>query len=74
MRIALHRSGDALIVSEAGDSNFSWLLLFENENTARHAFSHVRNKSFTTLTGLSGYLHNLLGITARYSLFPLRDA
>ena len=74
MKIALHRSGEALIVSEAGDSNFSWLFLFENENTARHAFSHVRNKSFTTLKGFTGYLHKLLGITARYSVFPLRDA
>lgn len=74
MHLSLHPSGEAIIVSEAVDSLFSWLILFENENTARHAFSHVRNKSISTLTGLFDYLHNLLGITARYTLYPLRDA
>lgn len=74
MHLSLHPSGEAIIVSGASDSLFTWLLLFENENTARHAYSHVRNKSFTTLTGLFDYLHKLLGITARYCFFPLRDA
>lgn len=70
--IKLHPSGEALVVSGFSDSVFSWMLLFENENSARYAYSETKSRHFNSLVGFLAYIHSILGIEARYTLYPLK--
>ena len=74
MHLSLHPSGDGLIVSEAVDSVFSWLLLFERKGDAKYILSEAKSRPMSALVQVVGFTHTLLGPEARYSLFPLRDA
>lgn len=74
MKISLHPSGEAIIVSEAVDSIFSWILLFERESDARYIMSEAKTRAMSALAQFLPYVNVLLGPEARYSLFPLRDA
>jgi hypothetical protein len=74
MHLTLHPSGEAIIVSEAVDSLFSWLVLFERESDARYIMSEFKSGPVSSLRQFMAFIQTLLGPSARYTIYPLRDA
>lgn len=74
MKISLHPSGEAIIVSEAVDSLFSWLVLFERESDARYIMSESKSRAMSALIQFTAFVQTMLGPGARYTIYPLRDA
>lgn len=74
MKISLHPSGEAIIVSEAVDSVFSWIFVFERESDARYIMSESKTRPMSALAQFLPYVNVLLGPEARYTIYPLRDA
>ncbi len=74
MHLTLHPSGEAIIVSEAVDSLFSWLVLFEKESDARYIMSEFKSGPVSSLRQFMAFIQTMLGPSARYTIYPLRDA
>jgi hypothetical protein len=74
MHLTLHPSGEAIIVSEAVDSLFSWLVLFERESDARYIMSEFKSGPVSSLRQFMAFIQTMLGPSARYTIYPLRDA
>jgi len=74
MHLTLHPSGEAIIVSEAVDSLFSWLVLFERESDARYIMSESKSRAMSAMRQFVAFIQTMLGPSARYTIYPLRDA
>jgi hypothetical protein len=74
MHLSLHPSREAIIVSEAVDSVFSWLVLFERESDAKYIMSEFKSGPVSSLRQFMAFIQTMLGPEARFSLFPLRHA
>jgi hypothetical protein len=74
MHLTLHPSGEAIIVSEAVDSLFSWLVVFERESDARYIMSEFKSGPVSSLRQFMAFIQTMLGPSARYTIYPLRDA
>lgn len=74
MHLSLHPSGEAIIVSEAVDSVFSWIFVFERESDARYIMSEAKTRAMSALAQFLPFSQKLLGPEARYNIYPLRDA
>lgn len=74
MHLSLHPSGEAIIVSEAVDSVFSWIFVFERESDARYIMSEAKTRAMSALVQFVAFSQKLLGSEARYTICPLRDA
>lgn len=74
MHLSLHPSGEAIIVSEAVDSVFSWIFVFERESDARYIMSKAKIRAMSALAQFLPFTQKLLGPEARYTVYPLRDA
>jgi hypothetical protein len=74
MHLSLHPSGEAIIVSEAVDTRFSWLIVFDRESDARYIMSEFKSGPVSSLRQFVSFIQTMLGPEARYSLFPLRHA
>ncbi len=74
MHLSLHPSGEAIIVTEAVDSVFSWIFVFERESDARYIMSKAKIRAMSALAQFLPFTQKLLGPEARYDIYPLRDA